>query len=173
MSSADSKPVAEALVDRERLSRDGRQSIAASHIARGVARLLASHGLVSLCEMPLPNGRRADVVGLSDKGDLWIVEIKSSVEDFRADQKWPDYRDCCDSLYFAVAPTFPLELIPGDAGVIVADRYGGEIVRMVTGARLPAHRRRAMALRFARVAAARLQATSDPGHALDLLLRGD
>jgi hypothetical protein len=153
--------------------RDGRQSAAAMQIARGVGRLLASLGHASVSELCLPNGRRADVVALSAKGDFWIVEIKSSVEDFRADQKWPEYWEFCDQLYFAVAPTFPQELLPQEAGLIVADRYGGEIVRPVPEVRLPAHRRRAMALRFGRVAAARLQSIADPGLALDALMRGD
>ena len=153
--------------------RDGRQSPAALHIARGVGRLLASLGHVSVSELSLPNGRRADVVALSAKGDFWIVEIKSSVEDFRADQKWPEYWDFCDQLYFAVAPSFPQELLPRETGLIIADRYGGEIVRPVQEGRLPAHRRRAMTLRFGRVAAARLQSIADPGLALEPMIRGD
>lgn len=153
--------------------KDGRQSAAAMQIARGVGRLLASLGHASVSELCLPNGRRADVVALSAKGDIWIVEIKSSVEDFRADQKWPEYREFCDRLYFAVAPSFPQELLPQETGLIVADRYGGEIVRPVSEQRLPAHRRRAMSLRFGRVAAARLQSIADPGLALDTMIRGD
>jgi hypothetical protein len=141
---------------------DGRQSAAAADIARGVGRLLWSLGLASITELPLANGRRADVVGLSGKGELWIVEIKSSVEDFRADHKWPEYRDFCDRLYFAVAPTFPQELLPPDAGLIVADRYGGEIVRDAPETRLPGARRKATALCFAQVAAFRLQSLADP-----------
>ena len=152
---------------------DGRQSPAALHIARGVGRVLASLGLASVSELPLPNGRRADIVALSEKGDIWIVEIKSSIEDFRADQKWPEYWDYCDRLFFAVSPAFPQELLPHETGIIVADRYGGEIIRSVEECRLPAHRRRAMALRFGRVAAARLQSVADPGLTLEALLRGD
>jgi hypothetical protein len=141
---------------------DGRQSAAAAEIARGVGRLLWSLGLASVTELPLANGRRADVVALSDKGEFRIVEIKSSVEDFRADHKWPEYRDFCDRLYFAVGPAFPQQLLPLDAGLIVADRYGGEIAREAAERRLPAARRKAMALRFARVAALRLQSLADP-----------
>lgn len=153
--------------------RDGRQSPAALQIARGVGRLLASLGHASLSELSLPNGRRADIVALSAKGDFWIVEVKSSVEDFRSDQKWPEYWEFCDRLYFAVAPAFPQHLLPKETGLIVADRYGGEIVRPVPEMKLPAHRRRAMALRFGRAAAARLQSIADPGLALDTLIRGD
>ncbi len=105
------------------------QSAVAFEICRGVVRLLTAHGLTSVAELPLPNGRRADVCALSDKGEIWIVEIKSSIEDFRTDQKWPEYRDFSDRLFFAVRPGFPVEVLPEDAGLILADRYGGEIVR--------------------------------------------
>jgi hypothetical protein len=152
---------------------DGRQSAAAAHIARGVARLLSTLGFASIVELVLPNGRRADVSGLSRTGDIWIVEIKSSIEDFRADQKWPEYQDFSDRLYFAVGPDFPREVLPGDAGLIVADRYGGEIVRDAHEARLTGARRKAIALRFASVAALRLQAIADPEAALDALLRSE
>jgi hypothetical protein len=141
---------------------DRRQYTAPTEVARGVGRLLWSLGLASVTELPLANGRRADVVGLSDQGELWIVEIKSSAEDFRADHKWPDYRDFCDRLWFAVAPTFPQQLLPLDAGLIVADRYGGEIAREAPEVRLPPARRKAMALRLARIAALRLQSLADP-----------
>ena len=137
------------------------QSAAALEICRGVVRLLAAHGLVSVAELPLPNGRRADVIGLTDKGEFWIIEIKSSIEDFRADQKWPEYRDFCDRLFFAVRPDFPTEILPGDTGLILADRYGGEIVRPSPEARLSGGRRKAMTLRFARAAAARLSLALD------------
>jgi hypothetical protein len=172
MSPADGEPMAIPIgLDKGPLN-DGRQSATALQIARGVGRLLASLGLASISELVLPNGRRADIVGLSEKGEFWIVEIKSSVEDFRSDQKWPEYWEYCDKLYFAVSPSFPQELIPETAGLIVADRYGGEIVRSVDEVRLPAHRRRVMSLRFGRVAAARLQSIADPGSALGNLLRG-
>ncbi len=173
MSPVDGERMATPDDPNEILSSDGRQSARASHIARGVGRLLASLGLANVCELTLPNGRRADVMGLSDKGDLWIIEVKSSIEDFRCDQKWPDYWQCCDRLFFAVAPDFPQEILPLEAGIIVADRYGGEIVRTPAEARLPPHRRRAITLRFAMVAAARTQAINDPGLGLDLILRGD
>jgi hypothetical protein len=138
------------------------QSAAAFEICRGVTRLLTAHGLASVAELPLPNGRRADVVGLSAGGDIWIVEIKSSIEDFRCDQKWPEYRDYCDRLFFAVAPAFPDEILPPDTGLMRADRYGGEIVRDAPEARLPGARRKSMTLRFAHAAAARLALTLDP-----------
>ncbi len=112
--------------------------------------------MAAITEMPLANGRRADVVGISDKGEIWIVEIKSSVEDFRSDQKWPEYRDFSDRLLFAVASTFPVEILPADAGLILADRYGGELARAAPETRLSGARRKAITLRFARLAAARL-----------------
>jgi hypothetical protein len=141
---------------------DGRQSVAAAEIARGVCRLLWAHGFTTVGELALPNGRRADVVGLSEKGDVWIVEVKSCVADFRADHKWAEYRDYCDRLLFAVNPSFPGELIPADTGLIVADRYGGAILRETAEHRLAGGRRKAMALLFARTAAGRLMLAADP-----------
>lgn len=140
---------------------DGRQSASALEIQRGVVRLMATLGLAAVCEMTLASGRRADVMGLGDKGEIWIVEIKSSVEDFRSDQKWPEYRDWCDRLLFAVSPQFPVEMLPEDAGLILADRYGGELVRAAPEQRLPGARRKAVTLRFARQAAARLSSLED------------
>jgi hypothetical protein len=140
------------------------QSAAALEICRGVMRLLTAHGLASVAELPLPNGRRADVVALSDSGDIWIVEIKSSVDDFRVDQKWPEYRDFCDRLFFAVSPAFPDGILPVDTGLLRADRYGGEIVRQAPETRLSGARRKSMTLRFAHAAAARLTQMLDPPH---------
>lgn len=141
---------------------DGRQSDAALDICRGVARILRAHGLVTLPEFALPNGRRADVAGLSEKGQIWILEIKSSVADFRSDSKWPDYQEYCDQFYFAVAPDFPVEILPESTGLILADRYGGEIVRTAMPTPLPAARRKSLTLRFARAAANRLTYLHDP-----------
>lgn len=143
-------------------SSDGRQSQAALAIARGAGRLLLSLGLASLPEVPLPNGRRADVMAISPQGDIWIVEVKSSVEDFRSDSKWPDYREFSDRLLFAVAPDFPTEILPVETGLIIADRYGGEIQRTAPEHRLTAARRKSMLLRFARLGALRQQGQSDP-----------
>lgn len=131
-------------------------------VCRGVGRLMRALGFASLNELPLPNGRRADVVGLSASGDIWIVEVKSSVEDLRADNKWPEYRDFSDALFFAVSPDFPVDILPADTGLILADRYGGEIVRPAPELRLAPARRKSMTLRFARAAALTLQTVSDP-----------
>lgn len=142
---------------------DARQSAAALEIQRGVVRLLRFHGLACVTELPLPNGRRADVVGLSEGGEIWIVEIKSSIADFRADQKWPEYRDFSDRLLFAVKPDFPAGILPAGTGLILADRYGGEMVRPAPETKLAGARRKSMTQRFGRIAAFRLSALLDPG----------
>jgi hypothetical protein len=141
---------------------DRRQSEKATEICRGVMRVLAQLGMTGLTEVTLPNGRRGDVMALSASGTLWIVEIKSSVTDFQVDQKWPDYRDYCDALFFAVATDFPLDILPADTGLIVADRFGGELMRQAPEHRLAPARRKAVTLHYARVAAARLAMAFDP-----------
>lgn len=143
---------------------DGRQSEAALAIQRGSMRLLASHGHTALSELALPNGRRADILALSATGRITILEVKSSVADFRADQKWPDYLAFCDSFLFAVGPEFPRDLIPPGVGLVVADRYGGEIVRDASADHppLPPARRKALTIAIARTAMARMQALTDP-----------
>jgi len=150
--------------DQDKLiSLDGRQSEAAAAIQRGVCRSFRALGHSVVCELPLANGRRADVVGLSPSGDVLIVEIKSCLIDFRTDGKWHEYLDYCDRLYFAVDADFPSDVIPEDAGLILADRYGAELMRESVEARLNAARRKAMMLCFARAAALRLQHHLDPG----------
>jgi hypothetical protein len=141
---------------------DGRQSERAAAIQRGVGRLLRAEGFAIVCELPLASGRRADVVGLSPAGDLWIVEIKSSIEDFRVDRKWPEYRFSCDRLFFATHAEVPLAIFPEDAGLILADAYGAELVREAPEHRLAAATRKAMLLRFAQAAAHRLHGLIDP-----------
>ncbi len=141
---------------------DNRQSEKAAEICRGVMRVLAQHSLTGLIEVTLANGRRADIMALTDKGALWIVEIKSSVTDFQVDQKWPEYRDYCDALFFAVATDFPQEILPEDTGLIIADRFGGEILRPAPEHRLAPARRKALTLHYARLAAARLSSAFDP-----------
>ena len=98
-------------------------------IARGVRRLLRARGFSSLTELPLTDGRRADIAAVNGEGEVIIVEIKSSPADFRADRKWRDYVACCDRLYFAISERTPAELMPLEAGLIVADPYGAEILR--------------------------------------------
>lgn len=125
-------------------------------LARGVGRVLHDHGLASILEVPLANGRRADLMGLTPNGEIWIVETKSCIEDFAVDQKWPDYRGYCDRFFFAVTAEFPRELIPDDVGLIVADGFGGAILRDSPLATLAGARRKAVTLLFARLAAQRL-----------------
>ncbi len=134
----------------------------AADIARGTARLLASLDFVSLTEFPLANGRRADLFALGRDGRCVIVEIKSSPADFRADRKWRDYPPFADRFYFAVDAGFPRDLLPPEEGLILADRFEGTILREATERPLPAARRRALTLRFARLAAIRLAALLDP-----------
>jgi hypothetical protein len=125
-------------------------------LARGVTRVLWNHGLAPLLEVPLANGRRADLMGITPNGEIWIVETKSCLEDFAVDQKWPDYRDYCDRFFFAVTEVFPRELIPDNVGLIVADGFGGAILRDAPLAQLAGARRKAVTLLFARLAAQRL-----------------
>jgi hypothetical protein len=139
-----------------------REPLVARFLSRGVCRALDQLGYASLLEFPLANGRRADIVALSPSGEFVIVEIKSSIADFRADRKWGFYRDYADRLYFAVANEFPAALIPEECGLIVADGFGAAIIRDVEPSSLAPARRRALTLRFARLAASRLRRLLDP-----------
>lgn len=144
---------------------DRRQSETALAIARGTARLLRSLGFSCVSELPLPSGRRADLVALNERGEIWIVEIKSSIEDLRADQKWPDYRAHCDRLLFAFTQDLPCEIFPGETGLIIADAYGAHLHREAPEHRLPAPTRKLMTVRFAIAAAQRINRLIDPqGH---------
>ena len=141
---------------------DGRQSPTALAIARGTTRLLHSLGLSVVSELSLASGRRADLVALGAGGEIWIVEIKSSVADFRTDQKWMDYRLHCDRLFFATTLDVPCEIFPPDTGLIVADAFGAAIVCEAPEHRLHAATRKSMTLAFARAAAQRLATLADP-----------
>ena len=112
---------------------DGRQSETAMRIMRGVSRMLAGQNFASLPEVTLPNHRRADLLAIGPRGEIWIIEIKSSLTDFQTDKKWPDYLDYCDSFFFAVEPDFPTEHLPEACGLILADAYGAEIIRTAPG----------------------------------------
>ena len=142
---------------------------AAQDVARGVARLFFRQDIYSLCEVPLPNGRRADVMAIDGRGQLVIVEIKVSRADLLGDRKWCEYLDYCDRFYWAVPSGFSLQPFDGDglgpdcAGLIVADRYDAEVVREAPPRPLAAARRKAETLRFARRAALRLAGSLDPG----------
>src|SRR4051812_36000846 len=141
---------------------DRRQSATALSVARGTTRLLHQLGFSAVTELSLPSGRRADLVALGGSGDIWIVEIKSSITDFRADQKWMDYRLHCDRLFFATTVEVPCEIFPPDTGLIVADAFGASIICEAPEHRLPAATRKSMMLRFGHSAALRLQALADP-----------
>jgi len=133
------------------------QPATAVMLARGACRALAELGYASLLEFPLANRRRADILALGKTGDLMIIEIKSSVADFRADRKWALYRDFADRLYFAVPNGFPLLLIPEECGLIVADGFDAAVLRHGALCPLAPARRRALTLRFALAAASRLR----------------
>jgi hypothetical protein len=131
-------------------------------VCRGAGRHLRALGFGIVTELCLASGRRADIVALGPKAEVWIVEVKSSIEDFRADRKWPDYRLHCDRLLFAVAPGFPIELLPEDAGLMIADGYGAVLVREGPHHPLTGATRRSLLIRFGLAAALRLHAISDP-----------
>ena len=145
---------------------DRRQSETALVVARGTARLLRSLGFSCISELPLPSGRRADLVALNERGEIWIIEIKSSVEDLRADHKWEDYRAHCDRLFFAFTQDLSWTIFPENTGLIVADAYGAHMHCEAPEHRLPAPTRKLMTVRFALAAAQRINRLIDPqGHA--------
>jgi len=141
---------------------DARQSETALTVRRGACRLLRSLGFATVPELVLSTGHRADIAALSERGDLWIVEVKSSVEDLRADRKWPAYRLHCDRLWFAMPPDLPPDIFPGEVGLIVSDGYGAHALREAPEHRLAPATRKSVTLRFARAAASRLHRLEDP-----------
>ena len=124
-------------------------------VTRGAARLLIDMGYAPLLEVCLPNGRRADVMAIGRKGDIVICEVKSGIEDYRCDLKWREYGPFCDAFYFATAPEFPHDVLEGDCGLMVADGFGGAVVREATPNPLAPARRKALTLAFARLGAMR------------------
>ncbi|HEX4260193.1 MAG TPA: MmcB family DNA repair protein [Acetobacteraceae bacterium] len=135
----------------------------AATIRRSAARLCARLGWAPLHEVPLPNGRRADILGLRPDGGFACIEVKSCVRDFQTDAKWPEYRAFCDRLYFAVDADFPASLLPEAVGVIVAAGLEADLVREAPEHPLAPARRRSLLHRFATLAALRLAARDDPG----------
>ena len=131
-------------------------------LARGVCRHLRQHDFVSVEELVPTRGLRVDVMGLGPKGEIWVIECKSSRVDFQTDTKWQGYLPWCDRYFWAVDQDFPVDLLPDDTGLIIADGYGAEILRMGPEAKLAASRRRVMIQKFARHAAMRAQAARDP-----------
>lgn len=138
----------------------------AAQLARGTARLFAELGYSCLAEFRLRNGRRADLIAIAPDGSFSIVEIKSSVADYRADQKWEDYLPFCDRFYFCVAEDFPQDILPGDTGLIVADAYGAAVLRESEATPMHASRRKALTLRYAHTASRRLMLYIDPTYGL-------
>lgn len=134
----------------------------AGGLLRGVARALADADHAVVAELALGNGRRADLAAIDRAGTITLVEIKSCRADFRGDRKWHEYLAFCDRFYFAVARDFPLDLLPAEEGVILADRFGAEIVRAARPRLLGPARRKAMLIRFGRAAATRLHGLLDP-----------
>ncbi|MGE4326441.1 MAG: MmcB family DNA repair protein [Pseudodonghicola sp.] len=132
-------------------------------LARGVARHLTRLGFVSVEEFVPARGLRVDVMGLGPKGEIWVIECKSSRADFQSDAKWQGYLEWCDRYFWAVDMAFPTELLPQESGLIIADPYDAEIIRMAPEAKLPAARRKVLIQKFATHAARRLQALRDPG----------
>ncbi|EJF91198.1 MmcB family DNA repair protein [Bartonella tamiae] len=135
---------------------DGRQSEYALFVRRGVQRFFLQMATPTLSEVPLVDGRRADLIGVDKKGSIFIVEIKSSIADLKADHKWQDYRRNCDKLFFASHDGVPLDLFPEDCGFLLADSFGGHMIREAPEHRLAASTRKALMLRLTRLAARRL-----------------
>lgn len=132
-------------------------------LARGASRLMSSHGFCTVEELVPARGLRVDVMALGAKSEVWVIECKSSWADFRSDSKWRGYLAWCDRFFWAVGAAFPTELLPEDTGLIVADAYGGEIMRMGPEHRLAPARRKSVLQTFGSTAARRLQALRDPG----------
>ena len=126
-----------------------------ANVTRGAARLLVDLGYAPLAEVTLPNGRRADLMALSPKGELAIIEVKSGIEDYRVDRKWHEYLPFCDRFAFAVAPEFPQHILPEEPGLIVCDGFGGAVLREAPATPLAPARRKALTIAFARLAAMR------------------
>lgn len=131
-------------------------------LARGVSRHLRALGFATLEEFVPTPGLRVDVLGLGPKGELWVVECKSSRADFQSDSKWQGYLDWCDRYFWAVDTAFPVELLPENTGLIIADDYDAEVIRMAPEERLAAPRRKRLTQKFARDAAWRLHSLRDP-----------
>ena len=132
-------------------------------LARGVSRHLLGHDFVTLEEVVPTPGLRVDVMALGPKGEIWVIECKSGRADFRTDRKWQGYLDWCDRFFWAVDADFPTDLLPQGTGLILADAYDAEILRMGPQTPLAGARRKMMVQKFARHAALRLQALRDPG----------
>jgi len=132
-------------------------------LARGVCRHLLSYDFAPVEEFVPERGKRVDVIALGPGGEIWVVECKSGPADFRADNKWCGYLEWCDRFFWAVDAAFPIDMLPGTTGLIIADAYDAEIVRTGPETRLPGARRTALTRRLARLAARRLHGLKYPG----------
>jgi hypothetical protein len=137
-------------------------TLSGQRLARGVCRLLLQCGFAPMIEVPVSTGLRVDVMAIGPKGEIWIVECKSSRADFISDRKWAGYLEWCDRFFWAVDAAFPVYLLPIDAGLIIADAFGAEIERTPEVLKMAGARRRAVILRFSRIAAGRLAISLDP-----------
>ncbi|KIC46154.1 MmcB family DNA repair protein [Tateyamaria sp. ANG-S1] len=135
-------------------------------LARGVSRHLASLGWATVEEFVPARGLRVDVMALGPKGEVWVIECKSSRADFMSDHKWDGYLEWCDRFFWAVDGEFPVDLLPEGTGLLIADAYDAEIIRMAPEDKLAPARRKVMVQKFATHAARRLQALRDPGAGL-------
>ncbi|WP_299742384.1 MmcB family DNA repair protein [uncultured Tateyamaria sp.] len=135
-------------------------------LARGVSRHLASLGLAAVEELVPARGLRVDVMALGTKGEIWVIECKSSRADFMSDHKWEGYLEWCDRFFWAVDGDFPVDLLPEGTGLMIADAYDAEIIRMAPEDKLAPARRKVMVQKFATHAARRLQSLRDPGAGL-------
>lgn len=142
---------------------DLRQSPTALRVQRGVMRFLrGAHDFCCYAEVPLANGRRADVLAVGPKGEIWIVEIKSSLIDFQVDRKWPFYKEFCDRFFFAKPPELDPDIFPAEEGLMVGDGHDAAILRFGREESLPAARRKAMLLKLTRLGADRIHTLMDP-----------
>ncbi|MEM9306927.1 MAG: MmcB family DNA repair protein [Pseudomonadota bacterium] len=137
-------------------------------LARGTARLLRSHGFACVEELVPARGLRVDVMGLGPKSEIWIVECKSSRADFTSDAKWQGYLEWCDRYFWAVDENFPTDLLSPESGLIIADAYGAEILRMAEEQKVSPARRKSLVQKFAQTAAQRLHVLRDPDMTLAL-----
>jgi hypothetical protein len=147
---------------RLQLKTDGRQSETALMVQRGVARLMRASGFAVLPEFTLATGRRTDLIGISDGGEIWIVEIKSSLIDYQVDRKWPQYKEFCDRFFFAKPPELDPDIFPAGEGLMVADGHDAAILRMAGEDPLPPARRKALLLKLTRLGADRIHTLMDP-----------
>ena len=151
-------------MDEARLPRPGQV------LTRGLLRALCDQGLAGLAEVALATGRRVDAMAIDRKGEIWAVEVKSSLADFRSDTKWREYEDFCDRFCFAVPAGFPQDVLPPEPGLFVVDAYGGALVRDAPTSKLSAARRKALLVQFGRLASARLSA-AEGAKSAELALR--